>query len=82
MQRFVSDWLSLQRSHLREWVAGVHFDPLDIYQRRSDQVLLQALLGTGSLAESAAESVSLRMLTATAAIAAWPACLNLGTPMP
>ena len=44
MQRFVSDWLSLQRSHLREWVAGVHFDPLDIYQRRSDQVLLQALL--------------------------------------
>ena len=40
--RFVHDWLSLQRQHLREWVAGVHFDPLDIYQRRSDQVCLQS----------------------------------------
>ena len=43
VQRFVSDWLSIQRSHLREWVAGVHFDPQDIYQRRSDQVMACSL---------------------------------------
>ena len=58
VQRFVSDWLSLQRSHLREWVAGVHFDPLDIFQRRSDQVHARHLCAAKGSCLQAASAVS------------------------